>query len=46
MTSAAPVAHDELSRRRQVRRMAIVLGLIAMAVYACYILFMLRHARA
>ena len=30
-------------QRRQARRMAIVLGLIAVAVYVAYILFALRH---
>ena len=30
-------------QRRQARRMAIVLGLVAVAVYVAYILFALRH---
>ena len=34
----------ESRQRRQARRMAIVLGLVAIAVYAAYILFSLKHS--
>ncbi len=42
MTGAGTMA----DQRRQIRRTAIGLGLLALALYAAFILFALRHGHA
>jgi hypothetical protein len=42
----ADLMNDRATERRHARRAALVLGLVAVAVYASFILYAMRHGHA